>query len=90
MVKLNKSFPDRKILDDFSYSFQRGERIGIIGKNGTGKSTFVNLLTGGLLPDSGKVVIGDTIKFGYYRQEGISFNPHQPIFSPLWLVFASI
>ncbi|MFY7988986.1 MAG: ABC-F family ATP-binding cassette domain-containing protein, partial [Flavobacterium sp.] len=64
MVKLNKNFPDRTILKDFSYSFQRGERIGIIGKNGTGKSTFLNILTQTIQPDSGKVIIGDTIKIG--------------------------
>jgi ABC transport system ATP-binding/permease protein len=79
MVKLNKSFPDRKILDDFSYSFQRGERIGIIGKNGTGKSTFLNILTQTIQPDSGKVIIGDTIKIGYYTQSGINPKPGQKV-----------
>ena len=79
MVKLNKSFPDRKILDDFSYSFQRGERIGIIGKNGTGKSTFLNILTQTIQPDSGKVIIGETIKIGYYTQSGINPKPGQKV-----------
>ena len=79
MVKLNKSFPDRKILDDFTYSFQRGERIGIIGKNGTGKSTFLNILTQTIQPDSGKVIIGDTIKIGYYTQSGINPKPGQKV-----------
>ncbi|MBP6074308.1 MAG: ABC-F family ATP-binding cassette domain-containing protein [Flavobacterium sp.] len=79
MVKLNKNFPDRKILEDFSYSFQRGERIGIIGKNGTGKSTFLNILTQTLPPDSGKVIIGDTIKIGYYTQSGINPKPGQKV-----------
>jgi len=79
MVKLNKKFPDRKILEDFSYSFQRGERIGIIGKNGTGKSTFLNILTQTLPPDSGKVIIGDTIKIGYYTQSGINPKPGQKV-----------
>jgi ABC transport system ATP-binding/permease protein len=79
MVKLNKSFPDRKILDNFSYSFQRGERIGIIGKNGTGKSTFLNILTQTIQPDSGKVIIGDTIKIGYYTQSGINPKPGQKV-----------
>lgn len=69
--KLYKKFNDRIILDNFSYDFQRGERIGIIGKNGTGKSTFLNILTRTLAPDAGKVVIGDTIKIGYYTQSGI-------------------
>ena len=79
MVKLHKNFPDRKILEDFSYSFQRGERIGIIGKNGTGKSTFLNILTQTLPPDSGKVIIGDTIKIGYYTQSGINPKPGQKV-----------
>ena len=79
MVKLNKNFPDRKILEDFSYSFQRGERIGIIGKNGTGKSTFLNILTQTIPPDSGKVIIGDTIKIGYYTQSGINPKPGQKV-----------
>jgi ABC transport system ATP-binding/permease protein len=79
MVKLNKNFQDRKILEDFSYSFQRGERIGIIGKNGTGKSTFLNILTQTLPPDSGKVIIGDTIKIGYYTQSGINPKPGQKV-----------
>ena len=79
MVKLNKNFPDRKILEEFSYSFQRGERIGIIGKNGTGKSTFLNILTQTIPPDSGKVIIGDTIKIGYYTQSGIHPKPGQKV-----------
>jgi ATP-binding cassette subfamily F protein uup len=79
MVKLNKDFPDRTILKDFSYSFQRGERIGIIGKNGTGKSTFLNILTQTIQPDSGKVIIGDTIKIGYYTQSGINPKPGQKV-----------
>lgn len=79
MVKLNKKFKDKTILNDFSYSFQRGERIGIIGKNGTGKSTFLNILTHTLQPDSGKVTIGDTIKIGYYTQSGINPKPGQKV-----------
>jgi ABC transport system ATP-binding/permease protein len=79
MVKVNKNFPDRTILKDFSYSFQRGERIGIIGKNGTGKSTFLNILTQTMQPDSGKVIIGDTIKIGYYTQSGINPKPGQKV-----------
>lgn len=65
---LTKSFGDKKILDKFSYRFDRGERLGIIGKNGTGKTTFLNLLMGELSPDSGKVVRGETVHFGYYTQ----------------------
>lgn len=74
-----KKFKDRVILDKFSYDFQRGERIGIIGKNGTGKSTFLNLLTSTLPPDAGKVVVGDTIKIGYYTQAGINPKPNQRV-----------
>ncbi|MFN3755486.1 MAG: ABC-F family ATP-binding cassette domain-containing protein [Flavobacterium sp.] len=75
LYKVSKKFKDRIILDNFTYDFQRGERIGIIGKNGTGKSTFLNILTKTILPDAGKVIIGDTIKVGYYTQSGI--NPKQ-------------
>ncbi len=79
LVKLNKSFKDRVILEDFTYSFQRGERIGIIGKNGTGKSTFLNIMTQTMPPDFGKVIIGDTIKIGYYTQSGINPKPGQKV-----------
>jgi len=77
--KISKKFKDHVILDNFSFDFQRGERIGIIGKNGTGKSTFLNLLTGTLPLDSGKVVIGETIKVGYYTQSGINPKPGQRV-----------
>ncbi|MGV3696272.1 ABC-F family ATP-binding cassette domain-containing protein [Flavobacterium sp.] len=77
--KLYKKFKDKTILDNFSYDFQRGERIGIIGKNGTGKSTFLNILTKTMVPDAGKVVIGDTIKIGYYTQSGINPKPGQKV-----------
>ena len=77
--KLYKKFKDKVILDNFTYDFQRGERIGIIGKNGTGKSTFLNILTKTIVPDSGKVVIGDTIKVGYYTQSGINPKPGQKV-----------
>lgn len=74
-----KAFDELCILDKFSYNFLRGERVGIIGKNGTGKSTFLNLLTGTLSPDSGKIIVGDTIKFGYYTQEGIEVLQEQKV-----------
>ncbi|SHM45665.1 ABC-F family ATP-binding cassette domain-containing protein [Flavobacterium xinjiangense] len=77
--KISKKFKDHVIMDNFSFDFQRGERIGIIGKNGTGKSTFLNLLTGTLPLDSGKVVIGETIKVGYYTQSGINPKPGQRV-----------
>jgi ATP-binding cassette subfamily F protein uup len=77
--KISKSFGDLKILDKFEYNFLRGERIGIIGKNGTGKSSFLNIITGGIPVDSGKVVVGETIKFGYYTQDGINPKPGQKV-----------
>jgi ATP-binding cassette subfamily F protein uup len=77
--KISKKFKDHVILNNFSFDFQRGERIGIIGKNGTGKSTFLNLLTGTLPLDGGKVVIGETIKVGYYTQSGINPKPGQRV-----------
>jgi ATP-binding cassette subfamily F protein uup len=72
---VSKSFQEKVLLDKFEYVFKKGERIGIIGKNGTGKSTFLNMITGNLKPDAGKVIVGDTIKFGYYTQSGI--NPKE-------------
>lgn len=77
--KISKSYEGKQLLDKFEYNFQKGERIGIIGKNGTGKSTFLNILTGAIKPDSGKVIIGDTIKFGYYTQGGIQAKPGQKV-----------
>src|SRR5690554_1616126 len=76
---ISKSFGDKKLLDRFSYHFNRGERIGIIGKNGTGKSTFLNIITGAVKPDSGKVVIGDTVQFGYYTQGGLHIKEGQKV-----------
>ncbi|MGH2666869.1 ABC-F family ATP-binding cassette domain-containing protein [Flavobacterium sp.] len=77
--KVSKKFGDHVILDNFTFDFQRGARIGIIGKNGTGKSTFLNLLTGTLPLDGGKVIVGDTIKIGYYTQSGINPKPGQRV-----------
>nr|WP_294933792.1 ABC-F family ATP-binding cassette domain-containing protein [uncultured Flavobacterium sp.] len=77
--KISKKFGDHVILDNFTFDFQRGARIGIIGKNGTGKSTFLNLLTGTIPLDGGKVVVGDTIKIGYYTQSGINPKPGQRV-----------
>jgi len=77
--KIYKSFDDKKILDGFDYVFKRGERIGIIGKNGTGKSTFLNIITQKNPVDAGKVVVGETIKFGYYTQAGINIKEGQKV-----------
>ena len=77
--KISKSFDDKIILDGFSYMIQKGERIGIIGKNGTGKSTFLNMITGSIKPDNGKIVYGETLKFGYYTQQGIQSKPKQKV-----------
>jgi len=79
MHHVSKAFDDLVLLNKFDYVFKRGERIGIIGKNGTGKSTFLNLVTGTLPVDSGKVVVGETVKFGYYTQDGISIKPGQKV-----------
>jgi ABC transport system ATP-binding/permease protein len=77
--KVHKSFKDKVILNGFEYMFKNGERTGIIGKNGTGKTTFLNLLTQTTQPDSGKVIKGDTVKFGYYTQNGIAIKPEQKV-----------
>ena len=79
MHKVSKAFKDNVILDQFNYNFQRNDRIGIIGKNGTGKSTFLNLLTDAIIPDSGKIIRGETLKFGYYTQSGIKVKERQKV-----------
>lgn len=76
---LSKSYPGVNLIENFSYKFSRFEKAGIAGKNGTGKSTFLELITGKIKPDSGKIEIGQTIKFGYYKQEGISFDPKERV-----------
>ena len=77
--KVSKAFDKKVVLNKFDYNFLRGERIGLIGKNGTGKSSFLNMITGKLPPDSGKVVVGETIKFGYYTQDGIIIKEGQKL-----------
>ena len=77
--KISKTYDDNTLFRGFEYNFLRAERIGIIGKNGTGKSTFLNILTGATQPDTGKVVIGDTVKFGYYTQRGINIKEGQKV-----------
>lgn len=74
MSNVSKSYGDLAVLKDFDYVFKRGERIGLIGKNGVGKSTFLNLITGSVLPDRGRIKTGETVSYGYYRQEGIKFD----------------
>ena len=76
---LTLRFGERTMLDGFTYKFTRGERVGIVGKNGAGKSTFLNLMTGALLPDSGKIERGETLRIGYYRQNGITFKAGQTV-----------
>lgn len=76
---LFKSFPGLNLVDNFSYKFSRFEKVGIVGKNGTGKTTFLNLITGKLQADKGKIEIGQTVQFGYYRQDGINFNPQERV-----------
>lgn len=77
--KVRKQLGEVKMLDGFQYVFKKGERMGIAGKNGTGKTTFLNLITQRLEPDGGKVVVGDTVKFGYYTQSGLKFKPGQRV-----------
>jgi len=77
--KVKKSFDDTLILDGFEYVFKRGERIGIIGKNGTGKSSFLNIITQKIPVDGGKVILGETVKFGYYTQSGIVIKEGQKV-----------
>ncbi len=79
MHKVSKAFEDKVILKAFDYNFQRNDRIGIIGNNGTGKSTFLKLLTNQQQPDAGKIVRGETLKFGYYTQDGIAVKPGQKV-----------
>ena len=76
---LCKSFGDLKILDDFSYIFSRYEKMGIVGNNGTGKSTFIKILMGIEKPDSGKLEIGETVRFGYYSQDGLKFDEQMKV-----------
>lgn len=74
-----KSFNGKSIISDFSYTFKKGDRIGVAGKNGTGKSTLLNIITGVFKPDSGKVNVGETTVFGYYRQGGLEFKDDERV-----------
>lgn len=77
--KASKAFEEKVVLQPFDYVFKRGERIGIIGKNGTGKSSFLNIITKRTPLDSGKVILGETVQFGYYTQDGIKVKPGQKV-----------
>ena len=79
MYNVTKTYDDLTVLRDFDYVFKRGERIGLIGKNGVGKSTFLDLITRNIVPDSGKIIVGDTVTYGYYRQEGIQFDESKTV-----------
>lgn len=79
MKAVSKRFDDQVVLNDFDYVFKKGERIGIIGKNGVGKSTFLNMITGSVAPDSGTIVTGETVVYGYYHQSGIVFDENKSV-----------
>ncbi len=74
LYNVSKSYGDKKLIEGFEYKFRRMERVGIVGKNGAGKSTLLKLITGEVIPDTGKVVIGDTVVFGYYGQDGLQLQ----------------
>ena len=76
---ISKKFDDVVILKDFYYNFSRFEKMGIVGNNGTGKSTFIKMLLGQVPVDDGRIVIGETVKFGYFSQEGLQFNEQQKV-----------
>ena len=76
---VSKAFDEKIILKDFYYNFQRFEKMGIVGNNGTGKSTFIKMLLGEVGPDSGQFDVGDTVRFGYFSQDGMKFNDQQRV-----------
>jgi ATP-binding cassette subfamily F protein uup len=78
-VDVSKSWGDLKILEHFNYTFARYEKLGIVGNNGTGKSTFIKMLTGEIQPDSGYFDVGETVNFGYYSQEGLKFDEQMKV-----------
>ena len=79
LKNINKKFGDKIILDNFSYQFQRGEKVGIIGKNGVGKSTLLNIIQGLETYDNGEIEVGETIKFGYFSQKGLTYKEDQRV-----------
>ena len=83
LIKINKSFNELNILNGFDYTFKKGERIGVLGKNGVGKSTFLNIITGIETPDSGKINLGETINYGYFTQNGLSADEERRVINVL-------
>mgnify|MGYP001425202024 FL=1 len=83
LININKSFNELNILKGFDYTFKKGERIGILGKNGVGKSTFLNIITGIETPDSGKINLGETINYGYFTQDGLKTNEERRVINVL-------
>ena len=79
MYNVCKSYDGVKMVDDYSYTFKKGEKIGIVGPNGIGKSTFLNLITEQLRPDSGRIIVGQTIRFGFYTQGGMTASPDRRV-----------
>lgn len=90
MYDVSKGFDKLKLIDHFSYKFMPREKVGVVGNNGTGKSTFLNLITGALSPDSGTIEIGDTVVFGYYRQEGIRLDEEKKVIEVISEISESI
>ena len=83
LIKIKKSFNELNILNGFDYTFKKGERIGVLGKNGVGKSTFLNIITGIETPDSGKINLGETINYGYFTQNGLSADEERRVINVL-------
>ena len=79
LEKISKNFNGNPVITNFSYTFKKGDRIGVAGKNGTGKSTLLNIVTGAIQPDHGKVLVGETTVFGYYRQGGLEFKEEERV-----------
>ena len=79
LENISKGFGERELIKNFEYTFRRGDRIGVVGKNGMGKSTLLNMITGELQPDKGKISTGETVQFGYYKQTDLVFNENQRV-----------
>jgi len=79
LENVSKGFGERQLIKNFEYTFRKGDRIGIVGQNGMGKSTLLNMITGELTPDTGSIMKGDTVQFGYYKQSDLVFNENQRV-----------